>query len=298
MKKNIIAFALIAVALAAILLFTVGKDGSVSWPVINLEQPQDEAVAAAQKLVNAIPSPATLESEADVVAARDAYNALSAEQKAQIDEARIATAESEIAALKDEAAAKSVTDMIAALPQEPTEADLAAVEAARAAYDALSDSQKPLVTNLDLLMAAEAKLAEASNAAKAAEVDTKIAAIATPVTADSEADIAAARAAYDALTDEQKAACKNYELLQQLESSFANLSNASGEYEQGQTVLFIGGKVYATANSTQPAANISGSSVCEVTYVLEGKLHKYHLISTDGGGVYGWVDASSVRLNG
>ena len=65
-------------------------------------------------------------------------------------------------AVADMKAAKAVADKIAALPTTDALAltDKTAVAAARTAYDALSATQKNLVTNLSTLTAAEAKIAE------------------------------------------------------------------------------------------------------------------------------------------
>lgn len=61
---------------------------------------------------------------------------------------------------------------------------------------------------------------------------------------------------------------------------------------KGDVVHFKGGAVYTSANATQPATN-KGESTCDVTNTYKGK-HPYHLISNDGGGVYGWVDADTI----
>jgi hypothetical protein len=106
-----------------------------------------------------------------------------------------------------------------------------AIEAARTAYDALSAYQKTLVTNYETLTAAEASLKALQDAAdkavadKAAAdaVDEKIAAIGT-VTLDSKNVIESARAAYDALTAEQKALVTNYETLIAAEKALADLT--------------------------------------------------------------------------
>ncbi|AEG13900.1 hypothetical protein Desku_0265 [Desulfofundulus kuznetsovii DSM 6115] len=66
------------------------------------------------------------------------------------------------AADREAAAAAAVDALIAALPpvEELTLDDKAAVEAAREAYDALTEAQKALVENLAVLEAAEARIAE------------------------------------------------------------------------------------------------------------------------------------------
>jgi hypothetical protein len=68
-----------------------------------------------------------------------------------------------------------------------------------------------------------------------------------------------------------------------------------GEYyepEVGEVVRFLGGGVFRTANATTSTVQ-RGASLCKVTQEYNGK-HPYHLISTDGGGVYGWVDAANI----
>ena len=96
----------------------------------------------------------------------------------------------------------------------------AAIAAARDAYDELTDAQKKLVTNYNVLTAAEEQFAQLQFQAAADAVEAKIAAIGT-VTLDSGTAIAAARDAYDALPEDGKALVENYDVLlaaeQQLE---------------------------------------------------------------------------------
>lgn len=101
---------------------------------------------------------------------------------------------------EDQAAAKAVSDRIAALTGESTEED---VQAARAAYDALTGAQKALVTHLDTLTALEQRFAAA---AAVAAVEELLAALpgADAVTLDDRPAIQAARAAYSVMTAEQQ----------------------------------------------------------------------------------------------
>ncbi len=100
------------------------------------------------------------------------------------------------------------------------------IEAARAAYDALTDEQKALVSNYAALEKAEKTLAQlketAANEAAAKEVVALIDDIGE-VTLKSQEKIEAARAAYDALTDEQKALVSNYAALEKAEKTLAQL---------------------------------------------------------------------------
>lgn len=97
------------------------------------------------------------------------------------------------------------------------------IEAARNAYDALTDAQKALVDNYDVLVEAEEALAAINADMEAAQaVEEKINAIGT-VTIHSGSKIKAARTAYDALTDEQKQYVDNYNTLTAAESKIADL---------------------------------------------------------------------------
>lgn len=64
----------------------------------------------------------------------------------------------------------------------------------------------------------------------------------------------------------------------------------------GDKVVFKGGSVYVSSDAKKAAAT-RGRSTCNVTKISTASwsVHPYHLISTDGGKVYGWVDASSIE---
>jgi len=113
----------------------------------------------------------TLESKSAIDEARRAYNALSpAQAKLVSNYQTLVAAEKAYAVLKadrdDAEAAKKVDDLIAKIGDPVTLADKAKIEEARAAYNALTEGQKNLVTKLDQLKAAEAKLAELQEANK------------------------------------------------------------------------------------------------------------------------------------
>jgi len=57
---------------------------------------------------------------------------------------------------------------------------------------------------------------------------------------------------------------------------------------------FSGGNVYSSSTATA-TASIRPASFCKVTSIAEGAKHPYHLVSEDGKGVYGWVDADKVK---
>ena len=97
-----------------------------------------------------------------------------------------------------------------------------AIKAARGAYDALTEEQKAQVGNYQILLDAEAKLADL----KAADAAEKLIDAIGTVTLDSEEAIKAARGAYDALTEEQKAQVGNYQTLLDAEAKLADLQAA------------------------------------------------------------------------
>ena len=185
-----------------------------------LEAEQDQqAASAADAVIAALPAvdAITLDDAAAVAEARAAYDALTPEQQALVNNYdALLAAEAKIAELQEQAASAQrvaeATAAIDALPaaDEVTLADEAAVIAARMAYDALSDAEKAQVS-ADKLIAAEAKIAELkaqqSSQEKITDATDKISALpaADAVTLADEAAIAAARAAYDALTDAEKA---------------------------------------------------------------------------------------------
>ena len=99
-----------------------------------------------------------------IKAARDAYNKLTEAQKKLVSNYnKLTSAEytqaSSIATGSDRQSAQDVIDQIDAIGDKVDDAAAAKIDAARKAYDKLSDTQKALVTNYDKLEAAEAALA-------------------------------------------------------------------------------------------------------------------------------------------
>ena len=195
-----------------------------------LKAPDDPAVAAVKELIDAI-GEVTLESGDAIDAARAAYDELPEAKKALVDNyEKLTAAEEAYTALVDAAAAKAVDDLIDAIGEVTLESG-DAIKAARAAYDALTDTQKELVKNYEELTAAEEAYANLVDAAAAKAVDDLIDAIGE-VTADSGDAIKAARAAYDALTDTQKELVKNYEKLLAAEELYEELMASAAAIAQ------------------------------------------------------------------
>ena len=195
-----------------------------------LKAPDDPAVAAVKELIDAI-GEVTLESGDAIDAARTAYDKLPEAKKVLVDNyEKLTAAEEAYTALVDAAAAKAVDDLIDAIGEVTLESG-DAIKAARAAYDALTDTQKELVKNYEKLTAAEEAYTALVDAAAAKAVDDLIDAIGE-VTADSGDAIKAARAAYDALTDTQKELVKNYEKLLAAEELYEELTASAAAIAQ------------------------------------------------------------------
>ena len=195
-----------------------------------LKAPDDPAVVAVKELIDAI-GEVTLDSGDAIDAARAAYDELPEAKKALVDNyEKLTAAEEAYTALADAAVAKAVDDLIDAIGEVTLESG-DAIKAARAAYDALTDTQKELVKNYEELTAAEEAYTALVDAAAAKAVDDLIDAIGE-VTADSGDAIKAARAAYDALTDTQKELVKNYEKLLAAEELYEELTASAAAIAQ------------------------------------------------------------------
>ena len=177
----------------------------------------------------------TLESEEKIKTARDSYDALTDDQKKLVsnkdvlEKAESTLKELQDAKAADVKAAEEVTNKINAIGDVTLESE-DAIKEARTAYDALTDAQKELVSNKDVLEKAESTLkelqdAKAADVKAAEEVTNKINAIGD-VTLESEDAIKEARTAYDALTDTQKELVSNKDVLEKAESTLKELKDA------------------------------------------------------------------------
>ncbi len=191
--------------------------------------PVDTAIKDVESKIEAIGTEITLESEGAIEEARTAYDALNEAQKMQVSNYEtLQKAEEKLAELKaDAAAVKDVESKIEAIGTEITLESEYVIKEARAAYDALTEAQKEQVSNYETLEKAEEKLAELkADAAAVKDVESKIEAIGTDITLESEDVIKEARAVYDALTEAQKEQVSNYETLEKAEEKLAELKKA------------------------------------------------------------------------
>ncbi len=214
------------------------------------------AVTVAKEKINALPAVEniTLDSKDAIDAARAAYDALNETQKTEIDSAtldKLLAAEAKYAELKeadDNDKANNVKDLIAAIGTVVYTSECKEkIDAARAAYNALTEAQKALVTNLDTLTKAEADYAALVDEHEASVVEALIGNIGTvEYTTECKQKIDAARAAYNALTEAQKALVDNLSTLTTAESTYAHLIDEYKASEVEALIENIGTVEYTT----------------------------------------------------
>ena len=202
----------------------------------------------------------TLASEEAITAARAAYGALTEAQQAEVKSYdKLTAAEARLADLK---AAKAVDDMIDAIGEVTLESE-GAIDAARAAYEALTEAQQAEVKSYDKLTAAEARLA----VLKPAKPVEKLIDAIGEVTLGSESAIAAARTAYDNLTEAQQAEVKNYDKLTAAEAAYARL--LAEQSKRLQEIYKTTGDFMATLGT--PTVNSTGGEWMVIGLARSGR---------------------------
>ncbi len=191
----------------------------------------------------------TLSSSSTIKAARTAYNALTADQKKQVTNYDVLQkAESE---LSDWQKADAVVTKIKNIGKVTLKSE-SKIKQARTAYNKLTDKQKTLVTNYDVLEKAEKDLADLKAADQVSKNITNIG----TVTLESEDAIKEARTAYDALTDAQKELVSNKDVLEKAETTLKELKDAKD------------------ADDAKAAATPKSITLSNTRYIYNGKVQK------------------------
>jgi hypothetical protein len=200
----------------------------------------EEAIArlgfkSVEQLIEQLPSPddLTLDNKSAVQAARNAYDALSAEQRVAVGNYELLqAAEAKIYDLEAQEAARAVDSLIDELPsaQEAQIADKTAALGARAAYNALNDQAKTYVAALQKLTdVLEAISGLERQTLKGGAVNDRISALPAveALTLTDKAAVLEIRADYDALTEQEKAlvTADNLSKLQEAEAKIARLES-------------------------------------------------------------------------
>ena len=205
--------------------------------------------------INGLNDPITLAEEQGVQNIRKRYDSLTDAQKALgTNLNKLEKAEKQLTELKAAIAdTESKIDAIGTV--ELTDACKAKIDAARKAYNALSDEQKALVSNYETLTAAEAQYEKlAADKAAADAVIAKISAIGkVELTADCKAKIDAAREAYNALSDEQKALVSNLKTLTDAENEYKSLADKAAADKAAANAVID--KINAIGNVTKDSGD-------------------------------------------
>ena len=205
---------------------------------------------AAKALIEAIGEVEdTQDSKNAIDAAREAYDALTDDQKALIteDAPTIVTAETTYTTLhNNNLAAAEVIALIEAIGTvEYTDTSKGKIDTAKEAYNDLTDAQKAIVdgylteNEVDTIVVSETIYIGLGDQQKAQEVKDLIVAIGEVKYPDSKDKIEAARGSYDALTDTQKALVDNYSVLTTAEATYAELEAKSNKKLSGGAIAGI-----------------------------------------------------------
>ncbi|MSB12089.1 InlB B-repeat-containing protein [Lactonifactor sp. BIOML-A6] len=178
------------------------------------------------ELIREIESPITLDMESTIINARNEYIKLPKEARDLVNNYQVLVqAERELAALKDaHQAADEVIGLIQAIGGVDLESK-AAIETARAAYNALSTEQRNLINSetYQILVDAEEELSALETAQE--NVDNIVSAINAlgEITEDSKEAVVEVREAYEALSYLQKKEISNYDILLEAEAQLREL---------------------------------------------------------------------------
>ena len=222
---------------------------------------------AVEVLIDAIGTLAyTPECKAKIDAAREAYDALEIQEMKDAVEnyATLTAAEEAYASATDEIA------LINAIPNpvEFTDACKEAIDAARAAYDAMTEAGKALVTNYATLTDAESKYAvDKTKALINALPDTPLADEDKKLSEYNK--VTDAREAYDALSAADKTAVDNYDKLTAAEAAFAAIGGGGGV----PTVVVIYKSEFTSTGVTKEGVNLAlsnGSMTADDMLAMDG----------------------------
>lgn len=228
--------------------------GIMEWKVYGKLAKSDGIPTAVKVVIARIDAigEVTLDSKDAIEAARAAYDNLTEEQKTLVTNYETLTkAEETYAALADAAAVKEVEDLIDAIG-EVDENSKEAIEAARAAYDALPTRLQPEVSNYDKLVKAEKDytdlLTAVEAAQKAAEDARKAFENAKAAQEKAEAAKAAAEAAQKAAEEAAQSAGENSEAAKKAQAA------AEEAQEKAEAAKAAAETAQAGAEAAQKAA--------------------------------------------
>lgn len=193
----------------------------------------------------------TKDSEGKVLAAREAYNALSSTDQAKVNNYSKLTAAEEVLDELLNGSVNDVMELISSIGKVSLNSKKK-INEARTAYDRLTAEEKQRVTNYKDLTTAEKTYKNLVNEA-VENVENLIKSIGT-VTIDSKTSISKARTAYDQLSDELQELVQNYDDLQAAEKALAKLSETTATTKKAATTT-------ATTSSTTQKNVVSTKTI-------------------------------------
>ena len=203
-----------------------------------------ESANKAVSKIKSLNSKITLKDKSNVTKARSAYNSLNKNAKKLVTNLNVLEkAEAKIAQLEaDQKSANSVIAKINSLNSNITLNDKNTVIETRNEYNKLNSSAKKLVTNLDILENAEAKIAELEaileaelNQTNARKVMTQIDELNKTITLNDSNLIKNTRQAYEELNNDSKLLVTNLDILENAEAKIAILEAEQKRAELNQT---------------------------------------------------------------
>ncbi|WP_391120089.1 hypothetical protein [Psychrobacillus sp. L3] len=201
--------------------------------IVKEKEANKQAIELVKALIAALPVNVKVDDEAQIEAARKAYEKLGEDQQAMVDATALEKAEQALLIAKEKEANKKAIELvkalIAALPVNVKIYDEAQIEAARKAYEKLGEDQQAMVdatalTNAEKALEEAKVKAAAEDKKKAQEVIKLIDGIKKGSTAIKYKEtLEAAETAYKNLTKTQKALVTNFEKLEIELADFAEV---------------------------------------------------------------------------
>ena len=186
----------------------------------------------------------TIDSKEKIDAARASYESLTDEQKALVTNYETLTNAEALydSLVEDKEVAKTTEELISEIGEVAyNDESKEKIDLARASYESLTEVQKALVSNYDLLPAAEARYEKLKNDFDTATVTQGVINDIGEVTLESKEKIDLARASYESLTETQKLLVTNYDILTAAEARYAEiLANKEIALEFDNSVANIG----------------------------------------------------------
>ncbi len=191
---------------------------------------------------------------------------------------------------QDQQKALEIDQMILAISEPISLMQKDQITRVRESYEALSQSAKDKVTQLNKLESFEEQIVVLQDK----EAAKKVVDLINSLTDNYDlTTLTYVRKAYDDLTSQQKSLVTNLFLLENAEKEIKTIVTRDN-LNIGDVVIFDGGNIYRSSYSAYVANNLGNRSRCKVTAVSRNSAHPYHLVSLDNGGVYGWVSIDDI----